>query len=56
MDLFSSPEDEDRERRLQDAMLSVRRRHGPNALFKGKNLLEASTLLERNTQIGGHRA
>ena len=37
-------------------MLEVRRRYGPNAVFTGNNLLEGATALERNRQIGGHRA
>ena len=37
-------------------MGEVRRRFGAGALFKGKNLLEGSTALERGQQIGGHRA
>ena len=27
-----------------------------NAVVKGMNLLEGATTIERNTQIGGHRA
>ncbi|MGX8704014.1 MAG: hypothetical protein ACSW8H_06145, partial [bacterium] len=46
----------ERDRRLQGAMLEARRKYGPNAVFKGMNLLEGATSLERNRQIGGHRA
>ena len=46
----------ERERNLQRAMLEVRRRFGMNAIVKGMNLLEGATTIERNTQIGGHRA
>lgn len=46
----------DRENRLRGAMLEVRRKFGSNALFRGMNLLEGATALERNKQIGGHRA
>ena len=45
-----------RENRLRGAMQEVRRRFGANALFRGMNLLEGATMLERNRQIGGHRA
>ena len=45
-----------RERRIQAAMLDVRRRYGANAVFKGIDLLEGATTLERNRQIGGHKA
>ena len=37
-------------------MLEVRRKFGANAVFKGMNLMEGATTLERNQQIGGHKA
>lgn len=46
----------ERERHLMGAMLDVRRKYGPNAVFRGMSLLEGATVLERNMQIGGHRA
>ena len=46
----------ERDRRLQGAMLEVRRKFGPNVVFKGMNMLEGATTLERNQQIGGHKA
>lgn len=46
----------ERDRKLQGAMLEVRKKYGANAVFKGMNLLEGATTLERNQQIGGHRA
>ena len=56
LDLFTDFEALARERNLQRAMLEVRRRFGMNAIVKGMNLLEGATTIERNTQIGGHRA
>ena len=56
LNMFVDYEALERERRLQGAMLEVRRKFGPNALFKGMNLLEGATTLERNRQIGGHKA
>ena len=56
MNFFIDQELLERERRLQGAMLEVRRRFGPNAVFKGMDLLEGATTLERNLQIGGHKA
>ena len=56
LSLFVDHEAAERERRLQGAMLQVRRKYGPNALFRGTDLLEGATALERNRQIGGHRA
>ena len=56
LELFTDYAALERERKVQKALLSVRSRYGPNALFFGKNLLESATMLERNQQIGGHRA
>lgn len=46
----------EKDRRLQGAMLEVRKKFGANAIFKGMNLMEGATTLERNRQIGGHKA
>ena len=56
LDLFTNHELLERDRRLQGAMLEVRKRFGANAVFRGMDLLEGATTLERNRQIGGHRA
>lgn len=56
MNMFVDYEALERDRRLTAAMLEVRRRFGANAVFKGMNMLEGATTLERNQQIGGHRA
>lgn len=56
LNLFTDYEDLDRERRIQSAMKEVRSRYGRNAIFKGTNLLKGATSLERNSQVGGHRA
>lgn len=44
-----------RERRMQEAVLSIKHRYGKNAILKGLNFEEGSTARERNTQIGGHK-
>ena len=36
--------------------IAIREKYGNNALIKGMNLEEGSTYIERNNQIGGHRA
>lgn len=46
----------DRERRVQQAVLEVKKKYGKNAILKGMNLEEGGTAMERNRQIGGHRA
>lgn len=45
-----------KERRLQEAMLAVKRKYGKNAVLKGTCLQEGATTIDRNKQIGGHRA
>ncbi len=45
-----------REKKIQQAMLLLQRRYGKNAVLKGMNLKEGATAIERNGQIGGHRA
>jgi len=56
LNLFVDAEAMEKDRLLQGAMLEVRRKYGPNAVFKGMNLLKGATTLERNRQIGGHKA
>ena len=56
LDLFTDYKALDKERRIQAAMGEVRHRFGANAVFKGTNMLEGATALERNMQIGGHKA
>ena len=56
LDLFTDYEALERERRMQAAMLEVRKRYGAGAIFKGLNMEEGATSLERHKQIGGHRA
>ena len=67
LDFFSDPEEQDnkrrqareaeeKERRLQQATLKIQEKYGKNALLKGMNFLEGGTTIERNGQIGGHKA
>ena len=48
--------EEKKERNLQKAMIEIKGRYGKNAIIKGMNLQEAGTTIERNNQVGGHRA
>ena len=54
--LFEDAEGQQTERRVQDAVLAVKRKFGKNALLKGTSLKEKATARERNEQIGGHHA
>ena len=52
----AAKEAEEREKRMQKAVLEIRKRFGSNAIVKGMNLEEGATAMERNRQIGGHKA
>ena len=56
--LFDEDEEEShkKEDSLQKTRLKIIKRFGKNALLKGMNLQEGATTIERNAQIGGHKA
>ena len=62
LSLFEDPaaerrtEAEAREQRRQEAILSIRGRYGKNAIVKAMSLQEAATAMDRNEQVGGHKA
>ena len=41
---------------MQKAVLDIKKKYGGNAIFKGLNLEKGATGLDRNRQIGGHKA
>ncbi|MDD3218100.1 MAG: DNA methylase [Lachnospiraceae bacterium] len=45
-----------RERKMQEAILDIKKKFGKNAILKGMNLEEGATTMDRNRQIGGHKA
>ena len=62
LDLFSDTDAQkenaelEREKRRQQAVLHIRKKYGKNAILKGMNLEEGATAVQRNQQIGGHKA
>ncbi len=48
--------DLEREKRMQKAMIDIKKKFGKNAILKGMNLEEGATAKDRNEQIGGHKA
>ena len=46
----------EKEKKLQQAMVNLKQRYGKNAVLKGTDLEEGATTIERNSQIGGHKA
>ena len=47
---------QEKEDSLQKTRLEIMRKFGKNALLKGMNLQEGATTIDRNAQIGGHKA
>ena len=45
-----------KERRIQETQISIKKRFGKNAILRGLNLEDGATAKERNNQIGGHKA
>ena len=67
LDLFTNYQEEDKkreenkkheqaEKNIQKAMLDIKKKYGKNAIVKGMNLQKEGTTMERNNQVGGHRA
>ncbi|HCX55623.1 MAG TPA: DNA methylase [Sphingobacterium sp.] len=46
----------EKEKKMQKAMVEIKKKYGKNAVLKGMNLEEGATTLDRNKQIGGHKA
>ncbi len=46
----------EKEKKVQEAVLSIKKKYGKNALLKGMNLMEHGTMRDRNKQVGGHKA
>lgn len=45
-----------KEKDMQKAVLEIKNRFGKNAILKGMSLQEGATAIDRNNQIGGHKA
>lgn len=67
LDLFTDYEEEekkrkaeskanDKEKHVQKTLIDIKKKYGKNAVIKGMNLEEGGTAIERNRQIGGHKA
>ena len=46
----------EKNRKMQKAMIDIKKKFGKNAILKGMNLQEAATTRERNRQRGGHKS
>lgn len=63
MDFFCSVEElekiekeEQEERELQKVIIEIKKKFGKSSILKGKNLEKGATAIDRNNQVGGHRA
>ena len=63
IDLFTNYEEkkqneknEEREKKMQRAVLDIKSKYGKNAIIKGMNLEEGGTTIQRNGQLGGHKS
>ena len=67
LDLFTNQEEldkkkieerrkEEEEEKLQKTIIKLKYKYGKNAMLIGTNLKEKATTIERNNQIGGHKA
>ena len=54
--LFDDDAAEGKRAAVARAMVDVRKRFGANALLKATSLKEEANAMERNNQVGGHRA
>jgi len=60
LDTYAKKKEEEvelaREKKMQNAILEIKKKYGKNAILKGMNLKEGATTLDRNKRIGGHKA
>ena len=47
---------ETNERKVQDAIINIKNKYGKNAIVKVLDLVEGATAIDRNNQVGGHKA
>lgn len=48
-------EEKQKEKKMQEAVLAIKKKYGKNAILKGMNFEEGATARMRNGQVGGHR-
>lgn len=46
----------EREKKVQMALMDIKKKYGKNAIVRGLSMEEGATGMERNAQIGGHKA
>ena len=53
---LENKEELENEKKIQIAILNIKKKYGKNSILKGMNYEEGATTIERNNQIGGHKA
>ena len=56
LSLFDSIDEKNKEEKLNQTLIEIQNRYGKNSVIKGTDLEQGATTLERNRQIGGHKA
>ena len=56
LSLFDSIDEKNKEEKLNQTLIEIQNRYGKNSVIKGTDLEQEATTLERNRQIGGHKA
>lgn len=56
VDFFTDTKKQEKEKKLQQAMLGIKTKYGKNAVLKASSYTDGATMRQRNEQIGGHRA
>ena len=54
LDFFSDYLKDEKELKVQRAIVGIKNKYGKNSILRGMNLLENATTRERNKLIGGH--
>ena len=54
LSFFDDPEDNEKEKHIEIAMIDIRNKYGKNAMLRGFNFLDKATGIKRNTMVGGH--
>lgn len=55
-DLFDDLEKLDKEKKVHDAIIDIKKKYGKNSIVKAYNLDDKATTISRNKLIGGHNA
>ena len=55
-DFFTDLNEQEKEDKMQHAVLDIKKKFGKNSILRGINFEEGATMRDRNVQIGGHKS